>query len=505
MLPPMKKLIEASYLTADNAAEYRTILRYFYIQHERMRDFIATEEVLEYFRSIPHYAYYEEEQLMSQLAQLVKWGNLSARQDMTNAKTIEEYKKKRFRYQPTPYTIEIERMVATLEKKSGETFGGSLEKSLFDRLLEGVQQLHHVLEKQDFQSTESSMILWGDILQYFQKVRSNTADYIAYINSEQTDQRMQSEAFLVYKNQFTVYLRDFIVSLQKTSLQIADYLLEMNHQRIAPFFDELVLHQKQVPRLEALAHNQETEWHQEYHDTWSVVRAWFIGAESQKSELEMLQIQTNEMIRRITRSVQRMTERHHSQHSRKKDYSHLAHMFYEVGTLNEAHKLSAVVFGAMTIRHIKMEEATTENIYVDIWDEEPLILPIRPRIREYREKTRPNAMIVNQEKKKALMEEHLAEQEMEHVLITRLFKEHQLRLSELDLVEPFIRKVCLNWIAKAVTNEERLVKTDYGFTLHMQIEEKEWIELSSEDGTLRMPNVIFEKRGERVGSESGIR
>lgn len=34
MQGPLEKLIEASYLTAENAAEYRTILPYFYLQHE---------------------------------------------------------------------------------------------------------------------------------------------------------------------------------------------------------------------------------------------------------------------------------------------------------------------------------------------------------------------------------------------------------------------------------------------------------------------------------------
>lgn len=90
----MKKVVEASYLTADSAAQYRVILRFFYRQHERMRDFISPEEVLEYLRSLPAFHDYEEEQLHQQLAQLVKWNNLVARQDMTNAKTIEEYKKK---------------------------------------------------------------------------------------------------------------------------------------------------------------------------------------------------------------------------------------------------------------------------------------------------------------------------------------------------------------------------------------------------------------------------
>lgn len=105
----MKKLVEASYLTADSAAYYRSILRYFYEQHEKMRDYIAPEEVFAYMRSIPTFQEYEEELMHQQLAQLVKWNNLVARQDMTNAKTIEEYKKKRFRYQCTPYTVEIER------------------------------------------------------------------------------------------------------------------------------------------------------------------------------------------------------------------------------------------------------------------------------------------------------------------------------------------------------------------------------------------------------------
>ena len=72
----MKKIIEASYLTADSAAHYRTILRYFYHQHERMRDFIAPEELLEYMCSIPTFSDYQEEQLHQQLAQLVKWNNL---------------------------------------------------------------------------------------------------------------------------------------------------------------------------------------------------------------------------------------------------------------------------------------------------------------------------------------------------------------------------------------------------------------------------------------------
>lgn len=502
MQGPMKKLIEASYLTAENAAEYRTILRYFYLQHERMRDFISPEEVLGYLRSLPHYENYEEEQLMVQLAQLVKWKNLNARQDMTNAKTIEEYKKKRFRYQSTPYTIEIERMVSTLEKKSGESFGGSLEKSQFDRLLERIIRLDQELKNSLPESGETYMRLWEDLLQYFQTIRTSTADYIAYINSEQTDQRMQSEAFLVYKNQFTTYLRDFIVSLQKTSFQISDQLESMNHEALAPFFDRLAEHKKQIPRLEEISEEAVLEWYQEFSDFWRVVRAWFIGSDSQKSELEMLQLQTNEMIRRITRYVQRMSERHHSHHSRKKDYLHLAGMFSRSRSLEEAHKLSAVVFGSMTIRHLKVDKDTTENIHADIWEEDPVILPIKPRVRSYRDKTKPGAMVSNEEKKKTLMQQHLAEKDQERQLVETLFTGDKMTISELGMVKPFVRKTILSWIGKAMSNKHQVIKTDYGFTVKVIVHRDRMTVLQSEDGVLKMPDVTFEMKG---GTESGAR
>lgn len=82
-----------------------------------------------------HFHNYTEEQLQQDLNQLVEWNNLIPRQDTGKVTSIEEFKKKKFRYQCTPYTVEIERMVQRLEEK-GDSFAGSLEKKLFDRLLE---------------------------------------------------------------------------------------------------------------------------------------------------------------------------------------------------------------------------------------------------------------------------------------------------------------------------------------------------------------------------------
>jgi len=487
----MKKVVETSYLTAESAGQYRTILRYFYHQHERMRDFIAPEEILEHMRSIPVFSDYQEDQLHQQLAQLVKWNNLIARQDMTSAKTVEEYKKKRFRYQSTPYTIEIERMLVILEKKVGNTFQGSLERSQFDRLLQALSNLQKEMEVNLTKNEEEYMRLWEDVFRYFQTIRTSTADYIAYINSEQTDQRMQTEAFLVYKNQFTAYLRDFIVSLQKTALQIGEHLSDLTPHKLEDFFRKLIKHRKAIPRLEDTSSSAE-EWGTEYKEYWESLRQWFLGSSTQQSELEVLQWQTNEMIRRMTRYVQRIGERQQHFRSRKNDYLHLARWFANCSTLEEAHKLSSVVFGAMTIQHLQLEEGTTDNLHADTWDEEPIEIKLKPRVSHYRGKTKPGSMTSNGEKKKRQRELYLEERRQEQMLVQKYMKEDVIKLSELGKVEPFIRKVLLSWIGKSMTNKERKVKTDYGLIVKVTLDANNYIFLEAEDGTLKMPDALFE-------------
>jgi uncharacterized protein (TIGR02677 family) len=494
--PTMKKIVETSYLTADSAAHYRTILRYFYHQHERMRDFIAPEELLEHIRSIPSFTDYQEEQLHQQLAQLVKWNNLIARQDMTNAKTIEEYKKKRFRYQCTPYTVEIERMIVNLEKL-GDSFQGSLERSQFDRLYQGLTTLQNELNLDLNKSSEEYLRIWEDVFRYFQTIRTSTADYIAYINSEQTDQRMQTEAFLVYKNQFTTYLRDFIVSLQKTSLQIQNLLTDITSDVLKPYFQKLIEHRTSIPRLEDVS-SSAPDWLTEYEEYWLSLRQWFLSSAVQQSELDILQWQTNEMIRRMTRYVQRIGERQQHFRSRKKDYLQLSKWFVECRDSEEAHKLSAVVFGSMTIQHLQLEEATTENLHVDTWDEAPTELTIKPRTVRYREKTKPGSFNSNEKKKKEQRQQYLMEREQEKKLIEKYINQGKITISSLAIVEPFIRKVLLSWIGKSMASKNRIVKTDYGLLVKVMIDEERTVLLKAEDGDLFMPDAtfVFENRGD---------
>lgn len=455
-----KQVTEAAYLTVEKAWSYRAILRYFYMQHERMREFLFPEEVFEHVKKLPGFEDYTEEQLHQDLEQLVQWNNLHAIQETSRARTIEEFKKKRFRYQCTPYTVEFERMLIELES-SGETFGGSLEQKEFERLYEILYTLEKTITGHSLPNPDECAQIWNDLFTYFRSIKKNTADYIAYINSEKVEEQMHTEAFLVFKDQFTAYLRNFIIELQQTALKIQESLHSIEQQAIQSFVKQVIVHKQKVPRFE-------------------------------ESDLEMLEIRTNEQIRRITRIIQRLGERHHSFRSRKKDYIHLANWFDSLSDLEEAHKLSSVVFGVFHTKHIFSEDVPTDDIYTSVWKEKPMHFSTKPRTRNYREKTRPGAIQSMQTKKETTVQAHLQKIKEEQTTIEKYIVRNEIHLEHLPVIEPYIRKMLLSWIGKAMNRKDYTFQTEHGRVVKMVMHADERITLKAEDGEIEMPKVIFQ-------------
>src|SRR5699024_11656758 len=134
---------------------------------------------------------------------------------------------------------------------------------------------------------------------------------------------------------------------------------------LEPLIKQVITHQQQVPRFEDIQLD-EKELVQAEHDKWQSLSIWFLGNELRDSELDMLQMRTNEQIRRITRVVQRLGERHHYFRSRKKDYLHLAKWFDSLTDVRDAHELSAVVFGVFNTKHLLSDHVYTDDIKTSI-------------------------------------------------------------------------------------------------------------------------------------------
>jgi len=482
----LKTISEATYLTTDNAWRYRAILYYFYIEHEKMRQYLFPEDVFRYLKENPYFQEYTEEQLHSDLKQLVDWKNLIPRQETGRVMTIDDFKRKKFRYQCTPYTIEIERMVKKLHEL-GESFGGSLESTLFDRLLQALRYFDLEADKDNASELNQA---WDDVYTYFKKIGQNASDYIAYLKSEKVEERMMTEAFLIYKDAFASYLREFMLGLQHASYNIEALLKDMTAQRFAVTAGKIADYQMNIPRLDdRVDHGQLVE---RYHDQWQSLNEWFLGAAQRQSELSSLENETTDTIRRITRFAQRLGERQQNARSRYRDYLHLAGWFQGITDSKDAHELSAILFGSAHTRHIYAEIPESEDMYREVWDDAPTVFIVKPRVNTYREKTKPGAVISRTEEKQAMRELYIRGKEQEQQLMESIIKDQRIVIAELPVQHPFIRKTLLSWIGKCMVSAELTGKTETGQRIRLSKRSDEMIILQCQDGDLRMPDFVIE-------------
>lgn len=494
----LKPIPEVTYLNTENTWRYRAILRFFYRQHERLRHYLFPEEVYNHLKQYEVFASYSEEMLEHDLQRLVAWGNLIPRQETGKVSSIEEFKRKKFRYQCSPYTVEIERMVHQLEQL-GESFGGSLERTLFDRLLQLLSELTAIdnspflseterVYRVQMMTPEEVNRLWEDLFDQFRKLTENATDYLAYLKSEKIEDLMQTEDFLLYKEALTTYLRNFMSALQKSSLKIESILLHVDPAWLALTVERVADYQMSIPRMDEKLDKQDII--AKLRDQWSSLRIWFLGINGSDSEMQYMQNETNETIRKMTRFAQRLGERYNNMRSRRKDYLHLAEWFLKL-PMEEAHKLSACVFGVFHTRHLFAEPIRTEDIDTNLWRETPTVLPIRPRTRNYRERTRPNAIEDRSAAKEQMLQQHLLMKEAERRLIEQIIRSDRIRLSELQEVDPYVRKTLLQWIARAGGQEHGVAKTETGRRFKVLQIDDERIELASPDGVLQMPNYLI--------------
>ncbi|TQS75901.1 TIGR02677 family protein [Ornithinibacillus gellani] len=479
-----EKVAEVSYLAADNYERYRAIMNFFYKQHRQMNDLLYRKDILEYMHSLYAQNEYAEKELEQDLHALTSWGNIVPRQEMSEPKSIQEYKNKHFRYQITETSIALEEMMDKLENSSGKS-RGSLDKNTFERLLNSLTLL---------QSENDSVKLlntWDDVQTHFTNIKNNTSDYIGYLHSDQAEAVMQTEAFLVFKDKFIFYLRDFIVTMQNTADRIQKEITNVSEDRLETIFQLVVDKEKKIPST-ALNGFDEKGLRIEFFGIWQSIRAWFISDDNKTSEYSSLIKQTTYAISKMTRMIQRFSDRRQQYQSRKKDYIKLAKWFYQCEELDEVHRLSAIMFGAAHTKHFYADPLETSNKHSDLWEVAPSHHQTEPRIRAYRTRTKAASFQRKSTAKRELLEGILEERAVLENQMKGLIQDQKIDLGIHQTVPIAIRKVFLRWLSLTYQQEKRAISTEFGFQVKTIIYPERRIKLESEDGILTMPHVVFE-------------
>lgn len=478
------KLNEASYITAENYQRYRLIMRYFYEQHRSMNDLLYRKNILKYIQEEVGFANYQEKELDQDLNSLISWGNLETRQEISEPKSIEEYKNRHFRYQISESSVVIEEMLENITNLASGA-RGSLDKYTFERLLTCLKDL----QKGELVGQEV-LNVWEDTIGHFDKIRKNTADYIGYLNSEKSELQMQAEAFLVYRDKFVNYLRDFIIAMQDKIYQIQNCFENMALEQLEKIFQRVLKKEKEIPRLENMELNEEN-LKKDFLNKWNNMMNWFIDQPGKQSEYSLLLKQTNHAIDKITHTMQRFGDQMQQYRSRKKDYLHLAKWFSECDTIETAHKLSSVLFGFEQTRHYYTFPFSSNNKYAEIWETAPSVHETTFRTKNGPRKTKVSSFARNQAEKNIARETYLKENELLEKKIDSYVKNNKIDLAEIDFIEQDMRKLLLKWLSLSLQREDRSVYTEFNLTLQLEIFQDEPVVLYSEDGKLTMPRVVY--------------
>ena len=163
-------------------------------------------------------------------------------------------------------------------------------------------------------------------------------------------------------------------------------------------------------------------------------------------------------------------------------------MFGKCQDVNEAHRLAACVFGIEATLHFKGDiQRDTDSMYSSIYDEEPYVVNLVPRVRNYREKAKRSGMIDRSEEQERIRKEMLEKLERERTLLNSYIKDNRLEFANLPIIEPQIRDTFLLWLSKALEREDETAKTEDGRTYHLEGDRNKTCVVECTDGSFIMP------------------
>ena len=320
-------------------------------------------------------------------------------------------KNKKYRYQMSEYSVEIERLVIRLENLFIE--GASLEPTLLERIRRNMERFPEMAGK----DKNEVYTWWTDLNNDFMRLNQNYQDYIRDLNSVKAEEMMRTKEFLVFKDRLIEYLRSFIKGLQRNVGVIEECLKTQESDMREAVFDKIVEYELLIPRMEVEV--SEKMIRQKAEGRFKSIYDWFVGSEGQENEAAKLFDVTNEIIRRITRYAAQLSEKNALGANRKEEYRKVAEMFMRCENLEEAHKMSAMVFGMEKTFHISGDQVReTDSMNRGVYEEKPIQIELKPRVRTYREKTKRSSIIESTEKKLETRRKMLEQQKEEEKKIT---------------------------------------------------------------------------------------
>ena len=483
-----EQINETSYLSVQNAPVYRKIMRCFYREYEKMHFQLYKEDIFQFLKEDDAFELYSMEQLVQDLEALVKWKNLTPIQDPGKVYTIADYKNKQYRYTMSEYAVEIERLTVRLENLFLES--GNLSTNFFVRLERSLDETEE-MENAELRTVNE---WWQTLQEDFKRLNQNYQDYLRDFYSGKTEKLMKSVEFMVHKDKFIKYLNEFVQELQRHSKRM-EQLLEKNSERMEnTILERVVESELDIPHALLEIHgNAEPSIRENVYGKWYSLKNWFVDGQGQECEAKKVLKITSDIIRNIIQNAALIVQVQNWGISRKDDYKKFLELFLKCENLEEAHKLSAHVFGVQQIEHYKTNIPREEDsINSSVYQEEPATFLLKPHTRGYRERKDRTGFTDKSLEKMAQRESFLRQAQKQRELMLRYVKDQKIWFGDIDeVISEDTRNIFLQWIAQANMSSQKTGRTEYGQEYRLIKKEGSCV-LKCEDGNLKMPDYTLE-------------
>lgn len=476
----LNQIEEIKYLAQENTARYRAIMRFFFTKYEEAEYWLYKEQIYDNVKQVIDG--YTIEECERDIEFLLDNKSLTRLQDTKNVSTIKDFKYHNFRYQMTDRAVIIER--TTIELENIEVKVANLEPRLFERIYHLLKQLNDIYALDENKIYE----LWIDINTDFKNLNEQYQDFLKKFHEAKTEELLQSETFLEFKSSMINYITNFIHSYIKCSNNIKDLLLQIDESKEKVLMDSLISHQKKAPKI-----SPEFDYDKLRHvnmGKWNSLKRWFVATKGM-SEGERLLEATQNVIEKIYKYANSLMELHGNMINRKEDYKHICHLFDRFSFLEDAEKLSSVVFGVIETSHYSTSSMLNTDSLINSYDVMPIEIPINTSVKQYKSKVVNSYIVDKTETKEKILKEAMLNDTIRKEKIRNLIKNGKIVLEDeinLDLTE---RRYVLGLIEKYQKPKTRETEFGYFYSISDYDKNKK-CRIVSPDGVFELPSRIIE-------------
>ncbi len=446
------------------------------------------------------------ESVTSALESLAGWGNLRADPDTGRVTALEDFYRARHIYQLTRAGEAAEEALNAYDRALGRR--GELQAVALADIAVQLRALLALAGRPDPDPVAGHLALLA-LVDRFSGLAENARAFMGSLQRTVDLHEAEVEVFLAYKQRLIEYLERFIEDLVTRGAEIAGLLTGLGagpEEPIGPLLRNAASREAADAApdraAEALAAAE-----QRWQARWEGLRAWFLSVPGRSSQAKLLRSSARQAIPQLLAVVRALNERRAGRSDRSTDFRELARWFAEAPDDDARHRLWRSAFGLYSARHLTIDqEALAEQEAEPVpasasWYDAPGVR-ISPQLRRtgsYERRGRARAVQDRGAAKSYLADLARKQAEQTAAARARLATRGEVRLSDLDTLDPAVFRLFLRLLGDALSTwrpgSNSVTATTNDGTMEIRLTRPpgdEVAEIRTLDGMLRGPEHLVE-------------